>query len=196
MDAYFLTDMWLGEVSSIALFCTSVAFILQLSAKRTMRLLMQEEKSFFHSREWGKSLHACAENSCYGCEVIKYSYFATYFLYLDFSIVMHTNFFFYRSLQEFGQWAMERLGSSLMNSLEVGAFFLQFLEWFYSSNVTPRSILIQPIPQPPQVPLLSCVLWKKHIGIERFNSNSIYLWHSMSPMPITQCVLKVEEPLY
>ncbi|XP_050714387.1 peroxisome assembly protein 12-like [Eriocheir sinensis] len=56
-----------------------------------------------------------------------------------------------RSLQEFSQWAMERLGSTLMNSLEVGAFFLQFLEWFYTSNVTPRSILVQPIPQPPQV---------------------------------------------
>lgn len=55
-----------------------------------------------------------------------------------------------RSLQEFGQWMMECFGSSLMNSLEVGAFFLQFLEWFYTSNTTPRSIIAQPIPPPPQ----------------------------------------------
>ncbi|XP_045104989.1 peroxisome assembly protein 12-like isoform X3 [Portunus trituberculatus] len=56
-----------------------------------------------------------------------------------------------RSLQEFSQWIVERIGSSLMNSLEVGAFFLQFLEWFYTSNTTPRSIIAQPIPPPPQV---------------------------------------------
>ncbi|KAG0725253.1 Peroxisome assembly protein 12 [Chionoecetes opilio] len=58
-----------------------------------------------------------------------------------------------RSVQEFGQWAMECLGSTLMNSLEVGAFFLQFLEWFYTSNTTPRSITSQPIPPAPQNPL-------------------------------------------
>ncbi|XP_071532710.1 peroxisome assembly protein 12 [Panulirus ornatus] len=56
-----------------------------------------------------------------------------------------------RSLQELGQWVMERVGSSLMNSLEVGAFFLQFLDWFYSSGNTPRSIITQPIPPPPQI---------------------------------------------
>lgn len=66
----------------------------------------------------------------------------------------------FRGLREFGQWAMERLGSSLMNSLEVGAFFLQFLEWFYTSNSTPRSILVQPIPQPPQVSIVIEVLCK------------------------------------
>lgn len=56
-----------------------------------------------------------------------------------------------RSLQELGQWTVQRIGSSLMNSLEVGAFFLQFLEWFYTSNTTPRSIIAQPIPPAPQV---------------------------------------------
>ncbi|MPC38417.1 hypothetical protein E2C01_031923 [Portunus trituberculatus] len=62
-----------------------------------------------------------------------------------------------KSLQEFSQWIVERIGSSLMNSLEVGAFFLQFLEWFYTSNTTPRSIIAQPIPPPPQTCYLSLV---------------------------------------
>lgn len=56
-----------------------------------------------------------------------------------------------RSLQQLGQWAMERVGSSLMNSLEVIAFFLQFLDWFYSSGSTPRTIMSRPIPPAPQV---------------------------------------------
>ncbi|XP_042217256.1 peroxisome assembly protein 12-like [Homarus americanus] len=55
-----------------------------------------------------------------------------------------------RSLQDLGQWLMEQVGSSLMNSLEVGAFFLQFLDWFYSSGNTPRSLMTRPIPPPPQ----------------------------------------------
>ncbi|XP_045606855.2 peroxisome assembly protein 12 isoform X1 [Procambarus clarkii] len=55
-----------------------------------------------------------------------------------------------RGLQDLGQWLIERIGSSLMNSLEVGAFFLQFLDWFYSSSNTPRSLITQPIPPPPQ----------------------------------------------
>ncbi|XP_069981267.1 peroxisome assembly protein 12-B [Penaeus vannamei] len=56
-----------------------------------------------------------------------------------------------RSLNQLGQWLIERVGSSLMNSLEVGAFFLQFLDWFYSSGNTPRSLTSQPIPPPPQI---------------------------------------------
>lgn len=56
-----------------------------------------------------------------------------------------------RSARQLGQWVMERIGSSIMNSLEVTAFFLQFLDWFYSSGNTPRSIVSKPIPVPPQV---------------------------------------------
>nr|XP_053639324.1 peroxisome assembly protein 12-like [Cherax quadricarinatus] len=55
-----------------------------------------------------------------------------------------------RNLQELAQWMIERVGSSLMNSLEVAAFFLQFLDWFYSSSNTPRSLTNQPIPPPPK----------------------------------------------
>lgn len=69
-------------------------------------------------------------------------------------LCIHRKWLFFcisRSLREFSQWIVERIGSSLMNSLEVGAFFLQFLEWFYTSNTTPRSIIAQPIPPPPQV---------------------------------------------
>ncbi|XP_068218105.1 peroxisome assembly protein 12 [Palaemon carinicauda] len=56
-----------------------------------------------------------------------------------------------RSARQLGQWFMERIGSSIMNSLEVTAFFLQFLDWFYSSGNTPRSIASKPIPAPPQI---------------------------------------------
>ncbi|KAK8751135.1 hypothetical protein OTU49_013111, partial [Cherax quadricarinatus] len=59
-----------------------------------------------------------------------------------------------RNLQELAHWMIERVGSSLMNSLEVAAFFLQFLDWFYSSSNTPRSLTNQPIPPPPKI----CVL--------------------------------------
>ncbi|KAK3870722.1 hypothetical protein Pcinc_024073 [Petrolisthes cinctipes] len=55
-----------------------------------------------------------------------------------------------RSGWELGRWAVECVGSSLMNSLEVGAFFLQFLDWFYSSGNTPTTFNAQPIPPPPQ----------------------------------------------
>ncbi|KAK7067011.1 ubiquitin-protein ligase peroxin 12 [Halocaridina rubra] len=55
-----------------------------------------------------------------------------------------------RNIPQLGHWGMERIGSLLTNSLEVTAFFLQFLDWFYSSGSTPRSIMSKPIPSPPQ----------------------------------------------
>nr|XP_045606856.1 peroxisome assembly protein 12-like isoform X2 [Procambarus clarkii] len=70
--------------------------------------------------------------------------------FVHFSWELLTLTFYIRGLQDLGQWLIERIGSSLMNSLEVGAFFLQFLDWFYSSSNTPRSLITQPIPPPPQ----------------------------------------------
>ncbi|KAB7504941.1 putative peroxisome assembly protein 12 [Armadillidium nasatum] len=55
------------------------------------------------------------------------------------------------SFRKLWRWCFETFGWGLQNFLEVGAFFLQFLDWFYSSSTTRRTLFASnPIPPPPK----------------------------------------------
>ena len=74
------------------------------------------------------------------------------------------NFYSYSSVRSFCQWLGATSGFIIENSLEVGAFFLQFLEWFYSSNTT-KSKLFAADAIPPFPALVSFTCWSFHFQV-------------------------------
>ena len=77
----------------------------------------------------------------------------TYFIKLKYQYLnLMVQCFFNRSIGQASKWISETVGSALMNTLEIGAFFLQFLDWFYSSGQTSSTLVKSlPIPPAPQV---------------------------------------------
>ena len=65
-----------------------------------------------------------------------------------------------KSIGGFFRWLGSTTGILIQNSLEMGAFFIQFFDWYYSNNATKVKIFASnDIPPPPlQVSFLIIIL--------------------------------------